>query len=279
MADSNNFIVTIYEFKDNRYEKYGDGFILLKDDGAISIKYTNNKDTIITLIEDNVKNDSVYILSHVKTSNNTFDFEINISSIKYGIRFDSSSSSSQDIFKKEFNKIKLSVLHQTKYASGNIHIEGKTLDGEFDGHCIEYYDNSNNRVKYIGEFENDQYDGAGSFYSQDGLIKLVLNNICSGTPNGMGELFVGDKLYKIVNWDDNRDLSQLNITVPTFTEDVLKIVSTIDYNSILDKAKFNTMGSDEKMSLLFDEIYMLKLTLNHNQQRQSSGLLSSFSFS
>jgi len=247
------YIVSIFTYNgDSTYTQFGDG--LLKIEGSkLELSYEKEKEEI-KLIEESIKGNSIYILSNVKTKSNTYDFEIVINNIRFGIRFDSSSSESKNNFVKEFEKQKSSSIKQSMYPSGNLHIEGVQCDGNFGENCIEYYDSPVRIIKYVGDFEDCEYDGSGTFYSQNGLFRLVIPNICSNRPNGLVTLYIANEKNKEINWDDNKELSELDITSDTFIEEVLKIISIDSYKNIVEKAKFRTLSLDEKLDYLYDNM-------------------------
>ena len=110
------------------------------------------------------------------------------------IEFDSSSSSAYSTFKNEFEKL-LNCKKETEYYdSGRVKYIGdvQTDDDEksYQGEGTLYYDSYYNRIKYSGEFDDNQYDGAGKFYNYDNNVVLVANNISNGIPVQKGKLHV-----------------------------------------------------------------------------------------
>lgn len=188
----NKFIIELFTYNPitNKYDKKDDCTMSVNDDGNFVIE---NK---VKYLSVNLKKDNVIILDR-RSSNMSFEYEMSCNNLKFGIRFDVRSSAAEKHFFNVFNKIRSGVVVIEKYASGRNKIEGMKSDTGFNGMCIEYYDLDNSPIKYIGEFEDSVYDGHGEFFTEDGMIRLVCDNICSGKPNGMGRLYIIDVLHKI----------------------------------------------------------------------------------
>lgn len=262
----NKFIVGVYSWNDSEmiYEFNNDATFHVYDDGKFKI----NNEKGDTLIESTFIDGCAYVLSNVKTVGRTFDVEIVTSAGKFGIRFDKSSSASHNKFMDEYNKIKSKRVATTRHPSGKVKLEGfKDDEEEYTGMCVEYYDNYRNTVKYIGEFEDGDYDGSGEFFSSCGTLRLVVNNICSGVPNGVGKLFVAGKHMTNINFK-TQGLESLDSKSDTYCEDVLRIVNNRDHINIIQRGRFDLMTTDEKLSYLFDEIATLKLGDRENLNKR-----------
>ncbi len=110
------------------------------------------------------------------------------------IEFDDSSSSAYSEFKKTFEDLLNSKYETEYYNSGNVKYTGNivTEDSErlYNGEGTLYYDTYFNKAKYIGEFEDGKFDGAGKFFNQDGNVTLIANNISNGIPVQKGKLHI-----------------------------------------------------------------------------------------
>ena len=117
---------------------------------------------------------------HLKVST-TFEL-YNNKTLLVTIIFDKHSSSSANNFKTKLNSLINQKYDIAWYKSGNIKLYGKFTNITFIGE--EYYDTLDNKVKYKGEMEDNNYDGSGTFFSYDGLFSVHFNNICNNKPNG-----------------------------------------------------------------------------------------------
>jgi hypothetical protein len=251
-----SYIVEIYEWNDSsmKYTLKSDGCLTVYETGKFAIADANTK---TELVAGSFKDNSAYVLSNVKTIGSTFDVEIvTRNNGKFGIRFDSSSSSSHKSFMKTYEKVKTSSVVVTCCENGNIKIEGPQTNGVYDGMCVEYYDNLAHSVKYVGEFEDNEYDGSGEFFSECGIIRIIVNNICSGNPNGIGKLFIAGNHIENINFSS---IEGLDSKSQSYCEDVLRAVRSQDHSNIIEKGRFDLMGMDDKLNYLFKELSSLKL--------------------
>lgn len=182
------------------------------------------------------------------------------------IGFDDSSASAYTDFKNNFKNL-LETKYETEYYSNGSTMyvgeilydkdddEKKILSRKPHGTGTLYYNNVNNSIKYEGEFEDGKFDGAGIFYSADGKITLVANNISNGVPNQKGKLNI--------NYTSKKDQVDIN-----FTElyDIFEIKKNerqdfVMSNDFVNKitSKFYNNGEDME-ELSFKD-------LNSNQQR------------
>lgn len=115
------------------------------------------------------------------------------------IRFDKSSASAYNEFKKTFIAMTNTLNETVNYANGRVWYIGEVLqvkegdklvDRVAHGQGTFYYDGAKSQPKYIGECENGKYDGAGIFYSYDGKLSVSANNISNGIPTQKGKLSV-----------------------------------------------------------------------------------------
>lgn len=132
------------------------------------------------------------------------------------IEFDSNSSSAYTDFKSQFQNL-INTEHQTiYYDSGRIKYIGDVKNEDdknlINGEGIFYHDTFFNKPKYIGEFEDNNFDGSGKFFNIDNNISLIANNISNGIPVQTGKLIVDFRNRKeIINVDFDDLWLKLNI--------------------------------------------------------------------
>ncbi len=128
------------------------------------------------------------------------DYNLTSGEIKSVIKFDKSSASAYTTFKKTFTDMTKTQIETIYYPSGRVWYVGEVLKVEEAGKLVDrvahgtgtwYYDGVGSRVKYQGDFENGNFDGAGVFYSYDGKMSISANNISSGIPIGNAKLSIG----------------------------------------------------------------------------------------
>lgn len=281
----NKFIVDLYKFNKTNgiYEEDGHALVYLfendiDNEDAGTIRVVKDK-TIV--VDANLKEHNVCISNKSKSLLNTIEYEIIVDTNKFGISFDSRSTSASDLFFEKFSKIKKEILISSVYPSGRIQIEGHQLDGLFNGLCVEYYDISTSlsKYKYIGEFENNYYDGSGTFYSSCGNIEIIANNICNDKPNGKGLLIVNnfgkiDKTeldfndLKLKNLDATSDNYCLNVSKLFYDPDVL--------NDITDYSIFSRLSITDKVDYLFKELQKMKKDNDTNNKLKKKSIFNLF---
>ena len=121
----------------------------------------------------------------------------------YTIMFDASSNSAYSDFKSKLNNLINTKYESEYYPNGRLMYVGEVLynqDNEDDvetvmvstrvpnGEGTLYYNKYPHTKKYSGEFEEGEYDGAGTFYCTNGNITIQANNISNGIPNQKGTL-------------------------------------------------------------------------------------------
>jgi hypothetical protein len=116
-------------------------------------------------------------------------------SYKSLIEFDDNSSSAYSTFKESFEKLLNTKSESQYFDSGRLRYVGEVLELEdeensYNGNGVLYYNTCSNSKKFIGEFEDGEFDGAGEFYNDDGNIKIVANNISNGIPVQKGKLHI-----------------------------------------------------------------------------------------
>ena len=262
----NRYLVGLYgwDADTDKYTRVYDGELRLFDNGSYTITGQTgaNKETVF--YGDFSKKDT-FVINSIKNINNKYDVEINADGRKFGVRFDRSSSAAYGAFMKEYHKIKECHCNTSRYYNGgNIWMHGDILNNEFTGHCVEYYDNVCNSVKYVGEMEDGDYDGSGEFFSECGLIRVCANNICNGVPNGTGKLYVCDKLLQTFKYND---LPKLDTSSVTYCNDVLQHIRKIDHIAIYRDGKFKSLSAEGQISYLFSVISDISDELEKTKSR------------
>lgn len=258
---TSSYIIELFKWSpgNQRYEKKDDCTLSLdSDSGEMDIKSSADSTVYLRV---NIKTESVTILSRQKAKvasmynrDFTIDYEMFYDSKKFGFRFDSRSASSEQNFYDTFSKTKAKVRFTDYYPSGNKKIEGTKTDDGYNGFCIEYYDAKGSPIKYIGEFEDDLYDGEGEFFSHDGNIRLICRNICSGKPNGKGKLIVGrNRNEYMIEMKDCEYPSDSDI----YTQRAFAHVEP-EYADILACIRFESLSLEERTLYLFKELRKLK---------------------
>jgi hypothetical protein len=130
----------------------------------------------------------------------------------FTIIFDNNSHSAYSKFKQLLEDCMDSTNETIYYMSGNISYIGtliiKENQGIPNGTGAAYYDTRVPMIKYYGEYENGLYDGKGTFYSMDGKITLVCNNISNGIPTQLCKLHFDYNKLSIKNKTIEFDFSE-----------------------------------------------------------------------
>jgi hypothetical protein len=267
---ANTYIIELFTWKNTEsvYEKKDDCLMILnlsgKQMGYLTIKSDNKELEYMTV---DILNENLVILSREKhnvmsmwnviNNSQVIDYEMYYNGTKFGIRFDTRSSAAEKNFLTEFNKLRKAVQFIESYPSGNKKIEGMKTDDGYNGYCIEYYDNVNSPIKYMGEFEDGEYDGVGEFFSEDSNIRLICGTICNGVPNGHGKLIIGKN--KIVQNVDMKKIKYL-ANSPSYTNQICMDLFP-EYNDLIEQVNFEAMGSvDDKLIYLLKKLQMLSST-------------------
>ncbi len=277
---ANTYIIELFEWiqEDSIYVKKDDCTLILNlngdDRGTLKIKFDNAKTEYLVI---DIINEDLAILSREKHNimsmhniidgTGVIDYEMYYRGNKFGIRFDARSSVAEKNFFDEFNKLRKVVQFVERYPSGNKKIEGMKTDDGYNGYCIEYYDRLNSPIKFMGEYEDGEYDGAGEFFSEDSNIRLICNNICNGVPNGIGKLIIGRN--KIVQNVDMKTITT-NAHNLTYTNQICTGILP-EYEDIIEQANFEAMKTvDEKMMYLLKKIQKLSSSKNMQSNNQSA---------
>lgn len=245
-----------------------------KTNGKVYVKANINKDEMHIISRESHKIASMYNISQNSDTCDknviTFDYEIRVGGSigkMFGIRFDPRSSASENNFYTEFSKIKSKYQSVDYYPSGNIRLEGMKTSKGFTGTCIEYFDSKIPRIKYLGEFEDDIYDGEGEFFSQDCNIRLLCKNICAGKPNGIGRLVIGrNHDRRDINM---KDFSHLQSKSNDYTKRIYADIEP-DYEEILELMNFSSLSLEERTMFLFREFRKIKADMKNKIGNQKS---------
>jgi len=183
---------------------------------------------------------------------------------RYGIKFDSKSSSAFNHFKKNIEDKTAMHTDAKYYSSGNLWMTGTFLNNRCEGNGVEFYDDVNTNIKYRGEFEKGVYDGAGTFYSKNELIEISINNISKGVPNGICRITVhrhiGKPLKRTFKYED------VKLTIETRDEN---FCTKLAYHLIpnLDNILFNSTTVDEKVNIVNNKIDYALTKLNNIEKK------------
>ena len=254
-----SYIVELFKWNTTKdiYEKKDDCTMTLTSDGSFEIKSNDKKYILLNIITDNflIVSRNKHNLACMYNDDFTIDYEMCYDNNKFAIQFDSRSSASEKNFYDAFTKLRSEYKFSEYYPSGNIFIEGLKTASGYNGYCIEYYDKEHSPIKYMGEFEDGKYDGAGDFFSVDGVICISCKNICGGKPNGLGKLIIGrNKETKIIEMKNYNDI---NSNVDNYTN---LIYSRIEpkYEEKLEYLHFESMSLSDRTIYLFNELNKLK---------------------
>lgn len=269
---SNTYIIELFAWKqkENVYEKKDDCLMVLgltgNERGMLRIKSDTTKTEyyVVDIINENLiilsrEKHNIMSMYNIIDGCGVMDYEMYYKGNKFGIRFDSRSSAAEKNFFDEFTKLRKAVQFVERYPSGNKKIEGMKTDDGYNGYCIEYYDSLKSPIKYMGEFEDGEYDGSGEFFSEDSNIRLVCNNICNGIPNGIGKLIVGRN--RIIQ---NVDMGTIlyYASSPSYTNQICMDLFP-EYEDLIEQANFDAIKTiDEKMMYLLKKIQKLSVTNN-----------------
>lgn len=195
------------------------------------------------------------------------DYEMMYNNQRFGVRFCNRSSASATDFNEKYDKLRSQYRFIERYPSGRIKLEGSKTNKGATGICIEYYDKVMSPIKYVGEFDDGTYDGAGEFFSVDGNIHLICKNICNGVPNGKGFLRIGrDKVRQPI---EMKDFKNFKSTSATYTNDIYATIES-DYSTIMEQVHFESLSLDDKLTHLFNEVQTLKKFMNNNTTTTTS---------
>ena len=250
MSES-KYIVSVYQFENKEWKK-------LCKDGIVNIIDNENHAIIKVLIKTNQLLFKQYITNKFSYSVNEQQLVVlSHNGIIYGIKFDNNSSESLQNFETEMKKILERKFISIYYDSGRLRMTGFFVDDDACGTGTEFYDDDDKSIKYIGEFEDALYDGAGVFYSKCGKITLEANNICAGKINGMCTLKIIDKNKNVIKTKEfdyvKANFGNIKVNSPMFVTIVAK-----HFYPNLDEILFNSLGLTKKVNKLYDSIKKLE---------------------
>lgn len=189
------------------------------------------------------------------------------------IAFDDSSASAYTDFKNNFKNL-LETKYETEYyPNGSIMYVGEILYEKGDdskeiksrkphGNGTLYYNNVNNSIKYEGEFEDGKFDGSGVFYSTDGKITLVANNISNGVPTQKGKLNINYSIKKDqidVNFTDLYDIfgvKKIDRQDFVMSNEFINKITCKFYNNVedMEEISFKDLNSSQQRLELWNKL-------------------------
>ena len=262
-------IAEFFEYKDGNWNNKGTSTVILNNNDYhpyIDINQ-DNKDTIRLPISDFTKFEYNYLETETKYDliiENGFNF-----SNKYGLRFDTNSSVSFDIFKNKLNLIinkKFTCIYYND--SKKLKMHGQYNEDQFNGNVTEYYNNRKNSIKFKGEMEDNEYC-CGTFYNKESTIQVVINNIVNNEPNGYITININKEniyegLYEDINGSETLDIESDN-----FVNELCKNHFGYDF---MKQLNFKSKSSNERDYMLWKELKELKQEII-NQNNKYTGLL------
>lgn len=207
------------------------------------------------------------------------------------INFDQNSSSAYKTFKDSFQKLINSKLETKFYSNGRIRYTGEVLELEdedslLNGNGTLYYNSENNEIKYTGEFEDDEFDGSGKFYSKDKNIYLIANNISNGIPNQKGKLIIKIKnkeevfevnfneLWKDFDLNGKKDIKSF-VNKNNFVNEVAQYYWPVE-DKCIDDICFENKTLEEQNLILLNEIRNLRFELLEMKNTMPKGYNQAF---
>jgi len=285
MSSNNNlsqFIVQIFQYDvaDSKWQYIEDGFALIleKSYGPTLVVRSKEKSTDIDNVNylDAIISEDLNYEYKDSENNSGYTARFNVFDKKIGIKFDDASSQAFEEFKIQLSK-QIDTKYKTLYYdSGNLQYSGQFVEDDVTGTGTEFFDTPEQKVKYHGELEDNLYDGAGNFYSCDGGIEIIANNISRGLPNGKVKLIIHRKdKDNIIKTFDYRSQS---FDVLPGDVNFCEIVARYFYPDI-DKLFFESYSLEEKVDELnkkLDMILSLKTMQEINMERANRGLIQKF---
>ncbi len=263
----------------------------VKTDGFVELSPSNNNSRIPTISVRTHKKSSdennLSLLFKFMTSNFAdvkFDDDEKTCSLTYKdgysrsieyksiMEFDSNSSSAYNDFKSQFQNL-INTEHQTiYYDSGRTKYIGdvKNEDGDdiINGEGTLYHDTFLNKPKYVGEFEDNEFDGSGKFFNIDNNISLVANNISNGIPVQTGKLIVDFRNRKeIISFDFDDLWLKLDIKNKNEKRTVAKLPDFVNMitskylnrnERSMDQLIFEDKTSSEQNIIVWSDIQKIK---------------------
>ena len=151
-------------------------------------------------------------------------------------------------------------------------------------HGTLYYNTYYKQIKYVGEFENNSFDGHGIFYSMNGLMSITCNNITKGIPTQHGKISYNFKDYKKtidIKFEDiwidfalGPDIQRKKFVLSD--EFVETVATKISKNSMIDLV-FNELPDSDKINKIYKQLDNMKNNIEHYVQiLQFTIILSAF---
>lgn len=277
IQDTSKYIINIYQKNNNTWKKYSDGYATIEDNAfgprLIVSTHENNLSLDNEVVFDKIISNDFRV--NYEDQDEYFTTSIRVNNKVVGIMFDRNSSESFENFKKELNQ-KLSTDNRSQYyTSGNVEYSGEFVNELPHGSCTYFYDGPDFKVKFKGEFENGEIDGGGIFYSRDGKIRIKINNISNGVPNGYCRMLIrtkeGTDLKKTFNYDDLRNT--YNVHSNEFCYNIAR-----NFLPNIDRVLFESLELDTRISIVnekLDRVLALEAKLDAilESQNKSRGLI------
>tara|TARA_B110000037_G_C17098650_1_gene497036 strand:+ start:728 stop:1549 length:822 start_codon:yes stop_codon:yes gene_type:complete len=245
---TNEYIVSIFNY-DLSEKLY---------DGIVKLEY-NSYGNYIEISTDNLIIFRRLINSNLNSSFLDNIFKINESYHQISIKFDDNSSESFNNFKTNIIKLKNTKCSNKYYSNGNLKYTGTFCNDIPNGKISEFYNTPYNMLKYHGEMNNGNYDGEGTFYSQDKMLKLHCNNINCNKLTGICKFTILakkriDKKFYYQNLTTTEPLSSsnlcYNIGIELFNDLTEIINKNLPIEKRLDKLYNDTKLIHEKLKIL-----------------------------
>lgn len=277
------FIIGIYKYdeSESKWEYIEDGFAIISDRSYGPVLLVRTKENV-------GEADNRYYLDSIISEDFNCEFKESDDSSGYtarfvvgknkiGIKFDSSSSQAFTEFKEQIVKRKETKYKTLIYDSSYVQYSGQFTDEEgVSGEGTEFYDTPEQKIKYKGEFEDNLYDGAGTFYSYDGKLEIVANNISRGIPNGTLTLSIHRK--------DKEDIKKtfsfrsLDIEVDIGDNNFCETIARYFFKD-LDSIFFEAYTLEEKVDELnkkMDVLIIERNLLNSELAKANKGIIQKF---
>jgi len=207
-----------------------------------------------------------------------FNIKENFMDKKVKIEFDQYSKSAFNKFKEQFETNLKKKDSYLLYNNGNLKYDGQVVEGKASGNGTLFYKDIF-ATKYVGEFEDGEFDGVGLFFNKSGSMKIEAYNIADGIPNRSGKFLIDSSNIKkeiIFEWDsifkyfdmvtksEKREFVDDNFFVESVCEFLLK-----GENISLDTIRFLEKNVGEQNRIIHQEIQNLKeqnkelININH----------------